>query len=76
MRIFIMALCLIIMGCGGGADSAKAEADKENVFDPLLENLAKAKDIERQVMEQKDQLDQAIRDAEAGVDGTGDEVED
>ncbi len=76
MRILMLALCLTIMGCGGGSDSAKEEADKESVFDPLVGNIDKAMEVEKQIMEQKDQLDQAIKDAEAGVSEIEDEAED
>lgn len=67
MRIFILTLCLAIMGCGSAAEPPEAAEDKENVFDPLLENIDKAKAVEQQLMDQKDQLDRAINDAEAGV---------
>lgn len=74
MRILILALCLSILGCGDNAEPPKAEEDKANVFDPLLENLDKAKAVEQQLMDQKDQLDRAINAAEAG--GSETEAED
>ena len=69
MRILMLALCLTIMACGSGSDAAKediSEEKKEGVFDPLISNIDKAKAVEQQVLNQKDQLDKAIRESEGG----------
>lgn len=66
----MLAICLTIMGCGGSSEPPQAAEDKENLFDPLLDSIDKAKAVEQQLMDQKDQLDQAIKDAEAGVSKT------
>ena len=66
MRIPVLALSLIIAGCGGGSDTAKEE-ESEGVFDPMVETIDKANAVEQQLMDQKDQMDQAIKDAEGGA---------
>jgi len=63
MRMLMLALCLTFMGCGGsGSDS---DEDKETVFDPLVQNIDKAEQVEGMVMEHKNQMDQAIEDIDS-----------
>lgn len=79
MRILILAFCLTFLGCGGGAGSdgnEKPEEDKETVFDPLVENIDKAKAVEDQIMQSKDRTDQAIAEAEGAGDGSEDDQDD
>ena len=67
------------MGCGGGAGSdenEKPQEDKETVFDPLVENIDKAKAVEDQIMQSKDRTDQAIAEAEGAGDGSEDDQDD
>jgi hypothetical protein len=79
MRILILALCLTLVGCGGGesADAEKeAEEDKETVFDPLVGTLDKANAVEGQLMESKDRTDQAIAESELAVDESKEDKDD
>ena len=79
MRILILAFCLTLMGCGGGADSEeneKPEEDRETVFDPLVGNIDKAKAVEDQLMQSKDRTDQAIAEAEGTADDSEDDQDD
>jgi hypothetical protein len=64
MRIIALVVFLALAGCGGGKDSEGNQ--KESVFDPLVDNIDKANEVEDKVMEQKAALDQAIKDAENG----------
>lgn len=74
MRIIALVILVVLAGCGGGTDS---EGDKkETVFDPLVQNIDKAKQVEDTVMQQKAAMDQAIRDAENGVESTEEESDD
>ncbi len=75
MKILSLALCLLVAGCGGAADSdtrQEVEEDTQSVFDPLIGNIDKAKDVEDQVLQHKDRTDQALAESE----GLGDESED
>jgi hypothetical protein len=79
MRILILAVCLSLVGCGGGANSDqndKPEEDKDTVFDPLVENIDKAKAVEDQLMQSKDRTDQAIAEAEGAGDDSEDDQDD
>ena len=79
MRILILAFCLTLMGCGGGADSEeneKPEEDRETVFDPLVGSIDKAKAVEDQLMQSKDRTDQAIAEAEGTADDSEDDQDD
>jgi len=76
MRILMLALCLTISACGGGSDAAKEDAreeTKEAVFDPYVSSMDKANAVEQQVLDQKDQLDKAIRESEGGASEDDDE---
>ena len=79
MKILILAVCLSLVGCGGGANSdgnEKPEEDKETVFDPLVGNIDKANDVENQLMESKARRDQAINESELADDGSEDDQND
>ena len=79
MRIMILALCLTLVGCGGGesADTEKeAEEDKDTGFDPLVGTLDKANAVEGQLMENKDRTDQAIAESELAVDESKEDKDD
>ena len=79
MKTFILALCLTLVGCGGGesADEAtEAEEDKETIFDPLVGTLDKANAVEGQLMDSKDRTDQAIAESELAGDESEDDRDD
>lgn len=63
MRMLALAVCVTLMGCSDSSDRADNREDEESVFDPLVENIDKAKEVESKVMEHKDKLDQAVKDA-------------
>lgn len=74
MRIIALVVFLALAGCGGGKDSEGNQ--KESVFDPMVDNIDKAKEVEDTVMEQKAAMDQAIKDAENGGASDDEESED
>jgi hypothetical protein len=79
MRIFMLAICLALAGCGGGEsseDGKEAEEDKETVFDPLIGTLDKANAVEGQLMDSKDRTDQAIAESELATDGSEEDQDD
>ena len=57
-----LACALAIAACGG-SDSSD-EAEKETVFDPMVKTIDKAAEVENQVLEHKDKIDQALKEAE------------
>lgn len=66
MRIMLFALALTLAACGSDSDPGTEPADRETVFDPLVSNIDKAKEVEGQVMEQKRQMDEALSKMEEG----------
>ena len=79
MRILPLAMCLLIAGCGGAKDndtSSDVEKDTDTVFDPLVGNIDKAKEVESQVLQHKDRTDQALAESEGMGDETDDDEDD
>jgi hypothetical protein len=74
MRTIALVVFLALAGCGGGKDSEGNQ--KESVFDPMVDNIDKSKEVEGKVMEQKAALDQAIKDAENGGDSDDEDSKD
>lgn len=70
----LILLGLSFVACGGG--SSGGDADKETVFDPLVQNIDKAKEVEDKVMQQKARMDEALKAAEeAAADAEDDGTE-
>ena len=55
------------------ADDAASEEDQETVFDPLIESVDKAKDVEDTVLQQKEDMDEAMRQMEEGTEDPDEE---
>jgi hypothetical protein len=65
----IVCLTLTILTACGSSDEGSAEAeDKETIFDPMVETIDKAAEVEGLVMQQKADMDEALRRAEGEVD--------
>jgi hypothetical protein len=64
MRIVFTVLVLALAGCGGGSESRAEREDIDTVFDPMVDTIDQAKQVEEQVMEHKRQMDEAIRKME------------
>lgn len=52
--------CAVLLGCGP-AEEPPERADRETVFDPLVDTLEQAEQLEDSVLQQKEQMDQALR---------------
>ena len=64
-----MCLTLVVLTACGSPDEGSAEAeDKETVFDPMVETIDKAAEVEDLGMQQKADMDEALRRAEGDVD--------
>ncbi|MDZ7768114.1 MAG: hypothetical protein WD078_00340 [Woeseia sp.] len=63
MKVVLMTLVLLLAGCSDDEQSRESE-----VFDDLTGTIDKAEEVEKKVMEQKERLDEALRDAEGAPD--------
>ena len=67
MRVMSIFLSLILAGCGSADDAATQAEDREpaedleTVFDPLVGTIDKANEVEGLVMQQKQQMDDALK---------------
>lgn len=61
----------LIAGCGndGAAPQSNAEPeDRETVFDPMVENIDRAKEIEELAKQRKAEMDERLKQMESGAD--------
>ena len=74
MKFISIFLLLVTVACGSSentateATEAEETQDTETVFDPLLETIDKAKAVEDIVMQQKQQMDEALKEMEDETD--------
>jgi ABC-type glycerol-3-phosphate transport system substrate-binding protein len=68
MKILIpaMVIALALSACGGGAEpDAAADAEEtESVFDPMTDQIEKAKEVEDAALQHKEDIDKALDDVE------------
>jgi len=68
MRILkTVLLCFALTACGGGS-SNETDEEQAKVFDPLIQSLDKAKAVEETVLQQKQDMDDAMKRMEEGDD--------
>lgn len=60
MRLASLIFALTLCACSGGDD---AERDREGPFDDMTGTIDKAGEVEKQVLERKDELDAALEQA-------------
>ena len=58
--VWILLLGSVLPGCGSPEDTT-GDTDRETVFDPLVETLDEAERVEDVVLQQKQQMDEALR---------------
>jgi len=63
----ILAMGLFIVGCGG---SSNDETVGQEIADDLNEAMDKARAVEDQIMQHKDEIDDAVEDAEQAIEDT------
>ncbi len=60
----LMVGLVLAAGCGGGSDGANETREEEGVFDPLVDTLGKAREVEQEVQQRVDELNKALEEAE------------
>lgn len=77
-KIGLLIVGLLLAGCGGGGndESAAATEDPESVFDPMTDQIDKAKAVEDQAMQHKEDIDSAVQQAGDTAADIEDEVDD
>jgi hypothetical protein len=73
MKFAAIILCLtltMLTACGSPDEGSVEAEDKETVFDPMVETIDRAAAVEDIVMQQKADMDEALRRAEGEVDDT------
>ena len=63
----ILAMGLLIGGCGGSSNDATVG---QEIADDLNEAMDKARAVEDQIMQHKDEIDDAVEDAEEAIEDT------
>jgi hypothetical protein len=64
-------LCLALTACGNASDNS--EREEEKVFDPLIQSVDKAKAVEDTVLQQKQDMDDAMKRMEEGSEQSEDD---
>ena len=59
-RLRVGLSLLVLVGCG----ASEEEASDENVFDPLVEQVERAEDVQRILDEQAEELRRRVEEAE------------
>ena len=61
-----IAMTLVLAACGGSAepDATVETEDKETVFDPMTDQIDKAKAVEDSALQHKEDIDKALEDVE------------
>lgn len=60
MKIFAFVTCLFVIGCSDGS----RDKEEEGVFDPMVKTIDRATEVQEIGLEHKDQLDEALKEAE------------
>jgi hypothetical protein len=66
--VILPVILLVLAACGDSKDEADIEATEDKVFDPLIQSLDKAKTVEDTVLQQKEDMDEAMKRMEEGRD--------
>jgi hypothetical protein len=64
VKVLIVMVAALMAGCNGEVEP-QAEVDAkeaESVFDPMTDQIDKAKKVEAQAMQHKDDIDKALED--------------
>jgi hypothetical protein len=64
-------LCVALTACGTASDNS--EREEEKVLDPLIQSVDKAKAVEDTVLQQKQDMDDAMKRMEEGSEQSEDD---
>ena len=70
MKLVAIILCLGLAACSSPDEGSVEAEDIETVFDPMVETIDKADEVEGLLMQQKADMDETLRRAEGEVDDT------
>ena len=71
-KILYLMTAALITSCNGNAEHTATEAqEKQGVFDPMTDQLEKAKKVEAAGMQHKDAIDEALESADAAPEDDG-----
>ena len=74
MKYAFLLASLMLFGCGveGTVETAETadEKDRESVFDPYVNALDKANNVEDQVLQHKEDMDKRLREMEEAEQGS------
>lgn len=65
MRLILLILSVSLLGC---TSAEKENEDRESVFDPLVENIDKAKQVEDAALKHKEEMDKRLKELEGAED--------
>ena len=60
MKFIVVIVVLVLAGCTSSDDAATEAEDRETVFDPMIETIDKAEEVEDLIMQQKKDMDAAL----------------
>lgn len=73
MKTTLLFMFLVFVGCSGssgsGSDEDAVTEDRETVFDPMIRSIDKANQVEQQVFDQKEKMDEALKEMEGEPQG-------
>jgi hypothetical protein len=59
-----MPIAFLMTGCNGDVEPQAEAEERESVFDPMTDQIEKAKRVEAQTMQHKDDIDEALEDVD------------
>jgi hypothetical protein len=62
--LLVFTISLLMLGCSSGETDSRDETIGKEIADDYNAAMDKAKNVENQVMEQKQKMDDALREAE------------
>jgi hypothetical protein len=65
--LMTITMCFLLATCGGDSGDER-DANEEKVFDPLVKSVDKAKTVEDTVLQQKEDMDEAMKQMEEGME--------